>query len=111
MVKPEPEIDVSDFLKGMPEVKEVLKVEGEYPNLVRVESDDMEAVRTTVSQIRHAFEFRSTMCLIHPAFKRRLDHFSTTHFYTRGASGAGKGYIPRDRTKAKWIVCSNKTGS
>lgn len=66
MVKPEPEIDVSDFPQEMPEVKEVLKIEGEYQNLVRVESDDMEVVRTTVSQIRHAFEFRSTMCLIHP---------------------------------------------
>jgi hypothetical protein len=63
----------------VPEVKEILNVEGEYPNLVRVKSDDIEVVRTRVSQIKHAFEFRSTMCLIHPATTEE-EYFSTRQF-------------------------------
>jgi len=70
LVDPESEKKLEEIVTDRPEVKTIQKLDGEYPFLIRLESEDLESIKNIVKDIRHSHSIKSTLCLLSQCTKQ-----------------------------------------
>jgi hypothetical protein len=64
LVDPESESDLKKITSDYPEVKEITKISGDHPYMLRVETRGLDRMKVTVKDIRHSHSIKSTVCLL-----------------------------------------------